>query len=230
MDRLAQRLEFPIGQVSPGPAWDRAKLQWPDSRADEAHDRVSNFLEHTADNAVAPFVDDDADDGTVLGVAHRPDDRWSRPLPIDVDALAELLEHRCRRVSVEQRLVLLLDLEARMHDAVRDLAIVRQQQQPLGLAVEPANWDDALVDWHEIHDGVASALVVGRRDVSARFVEQDVAAARVRDEHPVDLDLLPFGVDLSAERGDNDSIDPDTPLGDHLLGLAAGRDAARRED
>jgi len=167
-------------------------------------------------------MDDNPDDRAVLGVADRTDHLGDRALTVDDDATAEAVEDFRRWIAVQECLVLLLDPKAGVHDTMGDLAIVCQQQQPLGLAIEPSDWHDALVDRHEVHDGVAAALVGGGRDVATRLVEQNVASSNCRDQLTVDLDLLCVGVNLAAEFGDDLAINADTPFEDQFFGAPTG--------
>lgn len=170
-------------------------------------------------------MDDDADDRAVFCVADWSDHLWSGALAVDRDAPAEPIEDFRRRVAVEQRLILLVDPIAGMHDTVGDFAVVRQQQQAFGLPVEPADRHDALVDRHEVHDGVAASLVRCRRDVAAGLVEQNIAPADGRDQLAVDLDLLGGGIDFAAKLGDDLAVNTDASFEDQLLGAPPGRDA-----
>ncbi len=175
-------------------------------------------------------MDDDPDDGAVLDVLDRPDDLRLRALAIDDDPAPEPIQHRGRRVAVEQRLVLLVDLVARMHDAVGDKPIVRQQQQPLGLAVKPPDRHDALAHLDEIHHGVATSLVRHRRDVTLGLVEHDITQALAGDDLPVNLDLLARWVDPGTELGDHLAIDAHPPFDDQLLGATSRRYPRGRQD
>jgi hypothetical protein len=220
MNCLAQRLELAVGQVAPLPARDGAQLQRTDARANQLEDRVADLVEHASHDPVAPLVDDNAHDRAIFDIADRPDDLGPSQLAVDGDPAAEALQHRSRRMSVQQRLILLVNAIAWMHDPVREFAVVGQQKQPLCLTVEPPNRHDALVGWHQIHDRPAPALVVHRGDVAARLVEDDIAASRVRDQHPIHFDLLALRVDLGAKFGDDMAVDSYPTREDHLLRLA----------
>lgn len=219
--RLTQRIQLPVGEIAEGAAWDRAKLERTDPRADQFQHRVANLIEHLADNPVAPLVNDDPDDRAVLGVADRPDHLRRRALAVDRDAAPEPIEHLRRRIAVQQSFVLLVDPIAWVHDAVRHLAIVRQQQETLGLPVEPANRHDAFIDRHEIHDRVAAALVGCRGDIATGLVEEDVAPPDVRDQLAIDLDLLGGGIDLAAKLSDDLTVNTHAAADDQLLGAPA---------
>jgi len=126
MDRLAERLQFAVGQVTECTAWDRAELQRTNACSDQLDDRVADLVEHLADDPVATFVDDDSDDRAAFGIADRADHLRDGALAVDCNASSEPVEHLRRRVAVEQCFVLLVDPVARVHDTVGDLAIVGQ--------------------------------------------------------------------------------------------------------
>jgi hypothetical protein len=163
-------------------------------------------------------VQDNPHNRALFDVANRANDARFCSLTVDRDAASDALQRVCWWVPIQQNLILLVDLEARVHDAVRHLTVVSQQQQPLRLAVEPPNGYDTLIDRDEVHHRVAPAFIGHRRDVAARLVQHNVAQARSRDELSVHLDLLSFGVDLGAELRDDLPIDTHPSLNDHLLG------------
>ena len=227
MQRLAQRPELTVGQVAKGATGDRAELERANPRPDQLEDRVADLVKHLAHDPVATLMDHDPDDRAVLGVTDRANHLGRRALAVNRDAAPEPVKHLRRRIAVQQGLVLFVDAVAGVHHAVRDLAVIRQQQQSLGLPVEPANRDDALVDRHEVHDGVAAAFVGCRCDVAAGLVQQDIAPTDGWDQLAVNLDLLGTGVNLAAEFGDDLAVDPHTPVEDQFLRAPSGCDAGR---
>jgi hypothetical protein len=136
--------EFPIGDVAPGSARDSSQLQRAYACAYQFQNGIADVLEHPADDPIAALMDHDPDYGALVSVANRSNDGWRQALAVDDDAAPDPLQHRRRRVPVEQHLVFLVDLEVRMRHPVGDIAIVREQQQTLGRAIEPANRDDWL--------------------------------------------------------------------------------------
>ncbi len=72
--------------------------------------------------------------------------RSMRPLLVaQFDTRAEGMDGVAVWQRRDERVILLLDAEARVHDAVRYLAIIRHQQQPLGVPIEPPDGHDALL-------------------------------------------------------------------------------------
>ena len=64
---------------------------------------------------------------------------WNNPLAIDLDAVADAAHDAFGGFLRRQHEVLLRQPVPRMHDAIRDLAVIREEQQPLRVPVEPAN-------------------------------------------------------------------------------------------
>ena len=58
--------------------------------------------------------------------------------------------------------VLLLDAVARMREQLRELAVVGEDQQALGVAVEPADREHARLVGHEVEHGRAALRVASR--------------------------------------------------------------------
>jgi len=65
-----------------------------------------------------------------------------------------------------------------VHHPIRHVAVVSKEEETLGVAVESAHGIDPFSDVDQFHHGAATSFVVGRGDVAARLVQQDV---------PVDL-------------------------------------------
>jgi hypothetical protein len=125
---LAQLQQFTVREIAELTTRDVSELERSDSRSNQLRHWITDLVEHASNDPVASFVEDDANDKAVLGVLDRTHHRRFRALPIDDDPPAKSLESCRWRKSVEQCLVLLVDLEARVHDAVRDFAIVGEQE------------------------------------------------------------------------------------------------------
>ena len=64
---------------------------------------------------------------------------WNNPLAVDLDSLAHPPHDSLGGFVRCQHEILLRQLVPRMHDPVRDLAIIREKQQPFGVPIEPAD-------------------------------------------------------------------------------------------
>lgn len=120
-------------------------------------------------------------------------------------------------MPIEERFVLLIEFVPRVHDPVRDVTIVRQQQQSLGVAIEPPDRNHPPLNTHQVHDGIAPTLVGCRRDIALGLVKQQVSSSRIGDELAVDFDLLPLPVDLRPHLGDDLTVDAHAPFRNQLL-------------
>ncbi len=123
--RLAKLDQFTLAKITPIAARNVAELKWTDPGAHELENWIADLLEHASDNPVAPFVKDDPDNGPILDVLDRADRLRLRALTIDKYSSSQAIEHCRWRVSIQLRLVFLVDLEARMHDAMRHEPVVR---------------------------------------------------------------------------------------------------------
>ena len=168
------------------------------ANADESTDGEAYGVEQPAHLAVATLVDDDPVPA-VRALASTIFDRLERGAlaGIDVDAFEQFFS----RVFVERaehaHRVFALDTEARMHQLVRELAGVGEQQQPFGVDVEPADRQPlALLQPRQLaKHGRAILRIVVRDDLAGRLVIRDDTRRRRRDAY---LDGLARDPDLVA--------------------------------
>ena len=117
---------------------------------------------------------------------------------VELDALAQLAHRRRRRTALDLGQVLLLDAVGRMGEAVGEVAVVGEQQQPLGVRVETADREHPRLGRHEVGDDRAAAA--GRRASSRRpgLVQQVVDEPGPHTERgAVDLDEVDEDVDAA---------------------------------
>ena len=107
---------------------------------------MADGVAHAADLAVAPFVDDDAQHA---GGDHAHGGR-RRLAVVEVDPLAQAPQSAGRGHPVDLDEVLLLDAEGRMGEALGQVAVVGEHEQPLAVGVEPAHREDAGLVGHEL--------------------------------------------------------------------------------
>jgi hypothetical protein len=117
-----------------------------------------------------------------------------------------------------------------VHEPVAQLAVVRQQQQPLGLGVEPAHVEqparpvDQLGALHdEVADAGATLVVRHGREHPERLVQRQVHDV-VAQHDPAAVDVHDGGVrvDATAHLAYDLAVDGHPARGDELLGRAAG--------
>jgi len=189
--------------------------------AAEPEDVDVGCLHDPPNGVIETFMDHDPNPDPLPGLAEQPDLVGHDVARVDSNAVAQVLERPVRWPGVGQDVVLLGQFVARVHDPVGEFAVVGQQQQPLGVPVEPANWEQALPGLNQVHDRPTLALVLHRRDVAAGLVEQDGAQALWAEDPAIDLDLIGRGVDPGAKLGDRRAIDEHPPAGDQFFGRPA---------
>ena len=220
----------------------------PDPDADEAVDRGADRGEHPAELAFPALAQgrsvpgqrrwrriEQAAELVDLHLGHRPQVEERRQALVDGDPGVEgapLL--RVERNGQPDR-VLALDAEPGMEHPLRPRPVVREDQQPFRVQVEPADGVQPGPVRHErgrqeVEDGGRRVPVAGRRRDAAGLVEEEVRRAGGRaDLEPVDLDQGLLGVDLLAERRPP-PVDSDPTGGDEVLAGAATRDAGGGKD
>src|SRR4051812_19028695 len=121
---------------------------------------------------------------------------------------------------------------ARVHELVREVAVVRDQERSLGVVIEAADRVDALVDAHEVLRDGRTALGIGERGDGRRgLVEQEIdLVLRLGDDAAVHADDIVRGVGFGAELANDRAVQLDAALLDELLRLPPRSDAGVRED
>ena len=78
-----------------------------------------------------------------------------------------------------------------MHQALREIAVVRQDEQPFALRIEPADVEQPRhVRRQEIEDRVARVRIAARRDKTGRLVQHDVQLALRAHHFAADFDVI----------------------------------------
>lgn len=117
-----------------------------------------------------------------------------------------------------------------MHHPVRDIAVVRDQEQPLSVAIQATDRINPLRNVDEIHHGPPLSLILDGRDEPTRFIEHDEAGALAFERSTVDPDLVPVGIDPRSHFSDDPTVDRDTSLSNHLLRCASAGDPPGCQD
>jgi hypothetical protein len=174
-------------------------------------------------------VDDDPQDAG-LRLTHFS---WGRRTVVELDTATQCGEcpvgyAALRRTDVGE--VLLVDTETRMREAVRQLSVVREDEEALGVEVESTDGKHARLVGHKVDDGNAVVLVAGGRHDAGGFVQQIVdEIGSHADRRTVDLDEIVLDVDAPTEHGDF-AVHPHPTLFDELLTCTARSDAPLREN
>jgi|ERR1051326_2953086 hypothetical protein len=135
-----------------------------------------------------------------------------RALTIQKNSAQKLLRVLGIPLSIQRDFVFLLDLETRMRQSLREIAVVREQEQTFTLRVETANVEEPRkFRRQQIEDRVARVRIASRRDKPRRFMERDRQRAFNMNELAVHLYVIALGR-LRAE------VCADAPVDRHLAG------------
>ena len=115
---------------------------------------------------------------------------------------------------------------------MRELAIVREQHEALGVVVEPAHVEQPLGTVAEVvRDDGAAPVVRHRGQHLAGLVERQVYdVLTAGDALAVDADDLVLRIHAGAEPADDLPVDLDSSLADELLAAPSAADASGGED
>jgi len=176
------------------------------------------------------LVDRDREDNAVARFPEQADLLGHDAATINDDPRPDAGQLMRIRPGAGEDVVLLGQTIAGVHHPIGDIAVVREEQQAFSVAVQPADRKDALGYVDQIHDRPAATLVVHRRDIATRLV-QDQIAERLRGEQlAVHADIVTDRISPGAKLGHDRAVDRDTAFANQLFSRPAGRDAARRKD
>ena len=142
----------------------------------------------------------------------------SRPPVVEVDSLAQSPERVLARPALDLDLVDLLDAVAGMSEPVRELPVVRKQEDARRVGVEASDGHDAHRVAHQIDDRRPSLRVAGGRHHTGRLVQENVRERLRRDPAAVDLDDV-RRADLGRQLP-LPAVDENAACGDELVGSA----------
>ena len=188
------------------PAWQIAEPQISNARADQFFHLIAGIVKHPANLPVDSLAQDHAqfDRRELLNAFQL------RAFSIEHDAAQQF--RRIFRIPrfVECDFVFFVDLETRMRQALREIAVVRQNQKPFALRIEPADIEKPRkMRRQQIEDRIARIRIAPRRNKSGRFVQDDVEPAFRSHHFAADLDVIGL-VRLITEVGADPAVDCDS--------------------
>jgi hypothetical protein len=116
-----------------------AKREGPVGGADQARDLEPEMLEHAADLAILALAEPHLDPGIAAGAALQIGVDRAIAYPFDVDPVDQLLELRLADLAEHPRAIRPLDSRGGQFELALQLAVRGEQQQPLGVEIEPAD-------------------------------------------------------------------------------------------
>ena len=116
-------------------------------------------------------------------------------------------------------MVYLVDLKARMKEPLCHSTIVCNNQKSLGIRIEsPDRIETYRKMRQEIQYCSASPIIVRRREIAARLVEEDIILFFLRRYvYTIHGDRVPCRVILRAELGHNSAVHRNAPRANDLL-------------
>jgi hypothetical protein len=184
---------------------------------------VTDRVKHSPDLLIQSLVQDN------------PEPRWPnrmqsrnlRAFPVENDATQQFRRECAIPLSIQRDEVFLLDLKARVREALREIAVVGEQQQPFALSVEPADVEEPWkLSRQQIENCIARMRIGARRDKSGWFMQRDSEGMLRVNKFTVDFDVIPLAR-LRAKIHAHAAIDHYASVGDELVAFAARRDASR---
>ena len=137
-----------------------------------------------------------------------------RAFAVQHDAGQELRRERRFPRAIERDFVFLFDLVARMGQALREIAVVGQDEEAFRLRVEPADIEKTgKLRRQEVENRIPCVRIDPGGNEAGRFVQDDVEMAFAADQLSANLHVIAFRR-LRAEVGDDAAVDRDPPLGD----------------
>lgn len=227
-----QPLDLVARQLTHFTRLQRAERKTTKARTEEPPDRMPDRGADPLDEVRPPLGNDDLEPGVLLGALEDLDGLRRRHSILEPHAAAQLLERRLVGHAAHLREIGAGHLKARMHQTIRERAVVREEQRTLGVVVEPPDGKQPLIRiGQEVAHRRTTLRIVHRRHDAWRLVEQQVLplAAR-RDELLVDHHEVLARLDLGAELTHHLVVHLHPARGDQLLRVTAGGDARVREE
>jgi len=190
----------------------------PEPHPAQPHHRVANRLTHVPHLPRAPFVQHDRDHRLILPRAKPRLDQshsgWRSPVAVDRHTPAQAIERRLVGHAADAHVVFPFHLVTRVEQALGQRTVVGQQQQALGVVIEPPDRIDVLTDLRQqIEDRRSTLRVLPRRHIPPRLVEQDVPVmGGDPDPLAIDADVVVPGIGLRAEFQNRLAVDADAAL------------------
>jgi hypothetical protein len=205
--------------------WQIPQTQASDPGPDKFLHLIANLVKHPANLPVDALPEDnlkacslyrmDLVDSSALSVEHHAIDQFPR-------------EGRIPGM-IQGDLIFLFDFVARMGEALRQVAVVGQDQQAFRLGIEPADIKEAReFRRQEIENSVARIRIGTRRNKTSRLIEDNVERAFSADKFAADFDVVVLR-GLRAEISANPAVDRDATLSNQLVAMPPRADTGGGE-
>ena len=185
--------------------------------------RVADGLTHPPHLAVAALVQDELE----TRWAEQPDTRRRRDPVVELDAACQPACDGVRGPSLDVGDIGLLDPVPRMREAMRQLPVVREEQDTGRVRVEATDGCDASRRSHERDHRRTPLRITNRRHDTGGLVQDEVSQRLCRDAPAVDLDDVRAG-DRGVELAGG-PVHPHPAGPDEIVGSTARGESGTRE-
>jgi len=189
-----------VGQLAPDAAREFAELERPVAVTMETLHLEAQGLAHAPHLTMPALVDRDLDHRFVAARFARPHLRGrARHARLEFDAVGEPRELRVRGHAVEMHAITLGHAVARVHEVVREVAVVGEEQEAARVGVETADREEPGAGGHEFAERTPAFGITQGGDHADRLV-QHVGAQRglARQRAAVHLDAVTPRIHLGA--------------------------------
>jgi hypothetical protein len=196
---MLEGAEFAFREGAPVAAGQVTEAKMADAGAEETLHFIADLVKHAADLAVQALSENDAE-------ASRPDLlEMGEPgaLAIEENAVEEFLAALRIPAAIERNLVFLFYLVARMGKMLGEIAVAREEQETLGLGIEPADVEEPpKFCRQQIVDRIGRFRVAPGGNETSRLVQDDGEFPDWPNELVIDLDVVArfnLGAEICAE-------------------------------
>lgn len=209
--------------MSPGQI---AQSQMTDANSNELFDFKSQLVKHATNLPVNSLAQDHPHP--------RHPDRLhffhSRALPIEHDPGQQLRGQGRIPGTIERYLVFFFHFVARMRQALREIAVIGEDQESLGLRVEPADIEEAReLRGQKMENRVARVRIGAGGNEAGRFVENQVKFAFTAHQLAAHFDVVALA-GLRAEVGANATVNRNAPICDEPVAMPPRSDTGGGEE
>ncbi len=188
------------------------------------------MFEHAADLAILAFAEPHLDPAVAAGAPFQIG--VDRPVAdaLDLDAVDQILELGLADRAEDAGAVAALDAGGGQFELALELAVGGEQEQPLGVQIEPADRHHArqALGQPVVDGGTALGIALGGEQASGLVIAEQAGWSRRLDRLAVDGDAVQRG-EQGGRLLDRLAVDRDPPVLDHPLDFAARGDAGAGE-
>src|SRR4029079_7676435 len=223
----AQRIGFAIGQKT-----EFTRLQIPERQRShpdpqELDYRMSDHFQHPLDLMFAPFTDRNFQPGIRLDLPDLLDLRRTRHAVFESHTLLQASDLVVSQDTLHLDKVCLGHVIPRVKHRLSELAVVGQEHQPFTVEIQPSGGEHPHRNASQIIlDRRPSPRIVQCGNDVLGFVQHQIDERLRRTQvFAVNLDVIPFGIDLGPQFRDRHAVHHDTTGRDQGFSLAPRRQA-----